>query len=364
MIVIISVSLLAIILTYLETANGLKCGMKIGFILLTIIASIQFCVGSDYITYYNKYVEVSNSVYTFNDVLDGGIHSDIGWSFLIWLFSFIDYGFFWLVALLAIIENGIYYNFIHKYVDKKWWTLSVFLYTICTSMYLMNFTMLRQALADAIFLACWPLIINRKWFPALLVLYLNTFIHSSAKIILPFAFWGYLPLKNTKLISIAYAGFLLALYLWGGLVNDIVAPFFEMEEFKHFADRYEADTRTVGYGGLGFWIYLIPVALSVAYFITNKTDDNKRKSLVAISAIGSLILPFGTVMPMIGRLTNYFVAFRLAAYPSIYQSVKNVIIRQVLLWLIILIIIYDYYVFFNDPIWASYTTFRTIFEVI
>lgn len=366
MIVIISVSVLAIILTYLETHNGLKSGMKIGFILLTIVASIQFCVGSDYISYYNNYLEVSNSTYsyTLEDALNGKIHNDTGWSLLIWLFSFIDYGFFWLVALLAVIENSIYYNFIHKNVDKKWWTLSVFLYTICTSMYLMNFSMFRQAFVDAIFLACWPLIINKKWLQSLIILFICTFIHSSATIILPFAFWGYLPLKNTKLLGFAYAGLLLALYLFGGLVNDIVAPFFNMEEFKHFALRYENDKRTVGFGGLGFWIYLIPVALTIAYFITNKTNENRGKSIVAISAIGSLILPFGTVMPMIGRLANYFVAFRLCAYPIIYQSVKNIPIRIILLWLIIMITIYDYYIFFNDPIWVSYTKFRTIFEVI
>jgi len=364
MLVILTVSLLSILLTYFETIGKLRGGMLLGFIFLTAVASIQYRVGSDYITYYHNYLDVASCDYTIEEVLAGEAHRDIGWGLILWLFSRVQHGFFWIIALIAIFENAIYYNFIHKYVDKKWWTFSVFLYSICTSMYLMNFTMLRQALADAIFLACWPLIINKKWIPSLIILYLATFIHSSAKIILPFAFWGFMPLKKAKIWGIVYALVMISLYLFGELINDIVAPFFEMEDFKHFAVRYGNDSRKVSFGGLGFWIYMVPVILMVYYFITNKEDDKKTKSLVAISAVGSLIMPFGVVLPMIGRLANYFVAFRLAAYPTVYQSLQNNVYRKVFLSLLILITIYDYYIFFSDPIWVSFTTYRTIFEVI
>lgn len=364
MIVIISVSILAIILTYLEANSRLKSGMKIGFILLTIVASIQFCVGNDYITYYKNFLEVKDSSYSLAEIIEGRAHRDIGWGILIWLFSHVKNGFFLLVALLATLENLIYYRFISKYVDKRWWAFSVFLYTICTSMYLMNFTMLRQALVDAIFLACWPLIISKKWVPTLFILYLCTFIHGSSKVLLPFVFWGFIPFKSTKFWGIAYAVSLMALYLFGGFVNDILEPFFEMEDFKGYVATYGNDNRKISFGGIGFWIYLTPVILTVCYLITNKTSDKSTKSLVCISAIGSLILPFGTVIPMIGRLANYFVAYRLSAYPTIYQSAQNTILREVLLWLIILITIYDYYIFFEDPTWVAFTEFRTIFEVI
>lgn len=362
MFVFIFVSLFAILFTFLEVKGQIRKGMKYGFVLLTIIASLQYYVGSDYVSYYNNYLEVASSNYSFSDVLQGNVYKEQGWGLLIWIFSRIPYGFFIFIAVLAIVENMIYYNFIRNYVDKKWWVFAVFLYTICTSTYLMNFAMLRQALVDAIFLACWPLIIKRKYFIVLIILFLCTFIHSSAKIILPFAFWGILSFKKTKLWGIGYAILLAALYLYGGLVNEIVTPILNMDDFQTYVERYGDGERKASYGGIGFWIYMTPVAVSVYYLIVSRHDVWENKSLVAISAIGALILPFGVVMPMIGRIANFFVAFRLAAYPIIYQSVKNITIRRVLLFLIIFITIVDYFYFFDDPTWKSFTIYRTIFE--
>ncbi len=362
MFVLIFVSILAILFTFLEVKGQIKNGMKLGFVLLTIIASLQYYVGSDYVSYYNNYLEVASSNFSFSDVLQGYVYKEPGWGLFIWIFSHIPYGFFLFIAVLAIVENIIYYKFIRNYADKRWWVFSVFLYTICTSTYLMNFAMLRQALVDAIFLACWPLILKRKYLIVLVILFLCTFIHNSAKIILPFAFWGMLSFKRTKLWGIGYALLLVVLYLYGGLVNDIVTPLLNMDDFQMYAETYGADDRKVGYGGLGFWIYMTPVAVSIYYFIVNKNDCVKNKSLVAISAIGALILPFGVVMPMIGRVANFFVAFRLVAYPIMYQSVENTTVRRGLLFLIIFITIVDYFYFFNDPIWKSFTTYRTIFE--
>ena len=157
MYIVIIISLIALFLTYQESVGRNKWGMKAGFILLTILACIHYDYGNDYMKYYELAKSFDNMPFDLMAIMEGEYFRDPGWVIINVLFNYVG-GFFTLVAVLSIFQGAVFYRFIKGNVDKKWWWMGMYIYAICTSFYVLNFSMLRQGLAVAIFLACYPLI--------------------------------------------------------------------------------------------------------------------------------------------------------------------------------------------------------------
>ena len=230
-----------------------------------------------------------------------------------------------------------------------------------TGLYLMNFSMMRQGLVVCLFLGIWDLIKNRKWWWALLIMYLCSFIHLSAIILLPFAFWGYLPKLNGKVWAIVYGVLLIFLWTSGETLNNIFMSGLSLEEFQEYAATYE-DIGTVGPTGIGFIINLLPFLVALYYLLTDKTYKDKQ-NIVLLSLLSFIIAPFAQIIPMVGRIGIYFTIYNIAAIPIIYRSIKKIELRYGLLSVFIIITLYDYWLFFNQGVYVrGYYTFHTIFE--
>ena len=264
MFVVISFSILALLLTILESRGIIKGGMKLGFILVTVLAVIHYDYGSDYMSYLNRYKQITAVPFQFTSLLNGD-YSDVGWTLLNYAFSHFG-GFFMLVAVLSILQNVLVYKIIANNVSRKWWPLAVCIYLFSTSFYLLNFSMLRQGLVIIIFLSLWPMIRDRKWLFVLSVLYICSSIHSSALILLPFAFWGFLPTKNNKLMVLAYIFLYFSLWLGKDFMNNIFNSMLVIDEFDAYADTYDHETGDgVSFWGIGFIINLIPLIIALYY---------------------------------------------------------------------------------------------------
>ena len=121
--------------------------------------------------------------------------------------------------------------------------------------------MMRQGFVLIIFLGMWKYIKDKKWWIPLIVLYLCSFIHGSATVLIPFAFWGYLPMRNTKYIGIGYVTLLVGLFLFKDSLNYIFEFAISLDDgFSEYADRYENDDKGLKFG-IGFLINLIPFFL-------------------------------------------------------------------------------------------------------
>ena len=87
--------------------------------------------------------------------------------------------------------------------------------------------------------------------------------------------------------------------------------------------------------------------------------------MVILSILNFAILAFSRMLPIVGRIGSYFVVFNLAAIPITYGSIKQINVRNALLFFYILVVVYNYLSFFNNPTWVEhYTTFKTIFSVL
>lgn len=189
-------------------------------------------------------------------------------------------------------------------------------------------------------------------------------MHGSALVLLPFAFWGFIPMNRAKYVGICYAVLLVLLWFFGDALNTIFQFAMTMDEgFSEYADRYE-DGNTGLKLGLGFIINMIPFILSVLFFLSKDENHSvNEKSLVALAAISFLIIPFGQIITLVSRISTYFGIFSIASLPLIYGNIKNPMARMGLISLYVLITVYDYWLFFNEGAFVkSYSSFHTIFS--
>ena len=362
MLIVCSASIIALLLTYLESHRNMKGGLWWGFFIVTLLACIHYDYGNDYMPYYNLFYEITKYPFSL-DILNEDVYRDPGWTLLCYIFKHIG-GFFMMVAALSIIQNICIYKFIKSEVEKTWWPMAVFTYLFCTSFYLLNLSMLRQAFIVCVFLGLWSSIKNRKWITSLLVLVGCSFIHSSALVLLPFAFWGFIPAKKGRFLALISVVLLMLLWVNDSLIENILSQFMRIEEFKGYAGTYEeirgGDELTLG---LGFIINMIPFILSVL-FLWRRDTSAMDKLLVFLANIGFMVTPFSQVIPMASRVGIYFGIYRIAALPIIYKAISNKWIRLVLILLFLFITLYDYYLFFNQGSFAEkYREFHTIFSV-
>lgn len=365
MYVVVFFSLIAFLLTYLESKGQMKYGMKVGFILLTILGAIHYDYGNDYMPYYELANQVTSYSFDLSKILAGDYYRDSGWVLLCWLFKPFG-GFFVMVAVLNVIQNCVVYKFIKRNVELKWWPLAIFIYLFVTSFYLMSFSMMRQMFVVIVFLGMWKYIILRKWWIPLIVLYLCSYVHGSAIVLLPFAFWGFIPMDKAKYVGVGYVTLLIVLWLFHETLSNIFQFAMTLDDgFSEYAYRYENDEKGLKLG-LGFIINMIPFGLSIMFLLSKKNNYSyQTKSLVALGAISFLITPFGQIIRLVSRLGSYFGIFGLASIPLIYGNIKNRIMRLGLLFIYILITLYDYYLFFADSVFSEkYSTFHTIFSQI
>ena len=363
MFVVIFCSVLALVLTYFNSNDKIKWGMKLAFILITLLGVIHYDYGNDYMSYYRLYNQVTSYNFNLNAILEKEYYRDPGWVILCFLFKPIG-GFFMMVAILNIIQNTIVFRFIKVNVHKEQWTFAVFVYLFVTSFYLMSFSMMRQMFAMIMFLGMWKYIIRRQWWIPLIITYLCSLVHGSALVLLPFAFWGFIPMKNAKYIGIAYVILLGVLWIFGNTLNEMFQFAMAMDDsFSEYADRYE-DSDTGLKLGLGFVINMIPFVLSCMFLLSKESKHTyQEKSLVALAAIAFLIMPFGQIIQLIGRVASYFSIFSLASIPLVYGNIKNKGIRKIFVTLCVFITMYNYYLFFLEGVYEEkYSTFHTIFS--
>ena len=365
MYLVIFCSLIALLLTYLESMDQLKGGMKWGFVIVTILGMIHYDYGNDYMSYYDVYKQVTSYSFDLPGILAGDYFREPGWTLLCWFFKPIG-GFFMMVAVLNLVQNIIVYDFIKKNVNKRWWTVAVFVYLFATSFYLMSFSMMRQLFALIVFLGMWKYIEDRKWWIPLVVFWLLSFIHSSAIILIPFAFWGFLPVNKGKVVGISYAVLLLFLWFSQNFLNDIFSYALTLDDdFAQYADTYGNDNNVLKIG-MGFVVNMIPFVLSILFLLDKKQNYSKsHKLMVSLAAISYLITPFAQIIPLTGRLGMYFSIYTIGSIPLIYSNIRKKEIRVVLLSLCLFMFFYDYIIFFSNPVWVDkYTNFHTIFEVL
>lgn len=360
--VVVACSFIALFLTYFESKGQVRNGMFYGFALVTFLGMVHYNYGNDYMSYFDIFKDVTSYHFNFNAIIGRDYYNDPGWVLLCFLFKPFG-GFFMLVAVLNLIQNAIVYNFIKKYIEKKWWALGVFTYLFVTDYYLLSFSLMRQMFVIVVFLGMWKYIVERKWWIPLVVFYLCSYVHGSALILLPFAFWGFVPMNDSRYLGFGYAILLLGLWLLGDMLNDIFLFALTMDDsFMQYSETYGNVDKGLKMG-LGFVINMIPFVLSIKFLLSKKDYSWQQKSLVAMGAISFLVAPFSQIIRLVSRVGYYFGIYTIASLPLIYKDIENVYLRRALIVCYVIMTMYSYYNFFNEGVYSlPYSEFHTIFE--
>ena len=367
MIVVVSASLIAILLTYLDSRGLLKNGMSLGFILVTILGCIHYNYGNDYIGYHEMYDEITSLPLRLDYLLDNTYNRDPGWVVLNHFFKNIG-GFFMMVAVLNIFQNLIYYDFIKENVEKKRWVFAMMIYLMSDSLYILNFSMMRQGLAIALFILSWKYIRRKRVVPALMILLIASSMHRSAQMILPFVLLAIIPINN-KIAVLTYISLIIALYFSTNLLSDAFTSLNTLDELqgKQSLEYYSrtSESDDLSSIGLGFILNMIPFVVALWILLRNESImDNTHKMLIVISMVSFLVAPIGQALSIVGRFGMYFDAFKIAAIPYIYSLLPKKW-NQVVTAIFLLMLIYGYVSFFRSPVWIKdYSTFHTIFSVL
>ena len=366
MYLVILITLIAIFLTFLDSRGKMKNGMSWGFVLVTLLGCIHYDYGNDYMGYQTMFKEITMLPLSIDSLVNDEYGHEPGWVILNHLFSHLG-GFYVMVAVLNVIQNAIYYRFIKDNVHKNNWTIAVMIYLMSTSLYILNFSMMRQGLAISLFVLAWSFIKKKRLIPTLLIIGIASSIHYSAQVLFPFALLPFIPL-NKKVISVIYVVLIVALYLSSNLLSDTVEAIAAIEDLKsaQSLEYYQSNNSTTVTYGLGFVINLLPFVIAIwGLFKRGQLINDEKKMLMMLSMVSFLVAPFAQVLQLLGRFIMYFSAIDVAAIPFIYSLLPNKKVHQFLMAIYIFMLAYSYIMFFLSDVYSKqYSTFHTIFEVL
>lgn len=380
---VLSCCIISIFLAWRESKGHLKNGLKIGFIIITLVSALRYDYGADYLGYINDFKEAS--YYTISDYLSFNENiREPGWFLLMKLFEPVGpYVFF---AFLAIITSCIYYRFIKENVGRKDYWLAMSIYLLNFDLFVLQQSMMRQAFAMALFVQGFHYIkqINSALYsdrvqlsslykgkresfvkPLIkltLLLSFIVFIHQSSMVLIPVSLIAFVPMRKGKIVAIVM--FLAFCLLW--VSSSYVAPIFEqlmaIEAVAFYGEKYITDDGAQF--GIRQMLSFIPFFVSL-YYLWDRKTSTINKPLVVISMFGVLVLPFAGLLQLISRIAYYFDAFTVAAYPIVYKNIKNKYIRYALIALFLLIFIYMWLDKSKNPIWdGKFIEYHTLFGIL
>ena len=339
--------------------------MLYGFILVTVLGCIHYNYGNDYMGYLSWYMDITRYPLTWASLLADDYGHEAGWVVLNHLFSHLG-GFYMMVAVLNVIQNVIYYYFIKNNVQKKDWPIAVMVYLMSTSLYILNFSMMRQGFAIALFIAAWSFIKKKRLIPSLLIILFASSIHYSAQVLFPFVLLPFVPFGK-RVIAGIYVVLIIALYLSSTLLNSTFETITSIDELQSVEslDYYMMKNNGVSYG-VGFVINLLPFIISMwGLFARTNLIDNEKKMLIMLSMISFIVAPFAQILQLLGRFGMYFNAYNIAAIPFIYSLLPNRRLYRVLMGIYLFMLVFSYIMFFRSDVYSTaYSTFHTVFEVI
>lgn len=352
MVVVFFLGLFSMFFAWIEYYGHFRNGLKISFSLIFIFLALRYNYGNDYNAYYAGFLEIGKSNRV--EYINNSDHFEVGWIFLNWLFRHL--GFFTMTALLALFNCFIYYCFIKKFVPKKYYWLSIFLYIFNPGFMLIHCTAMRQSVAISIFIFSIEYLYNKDAIRYFLCIGMASLFHNSALILLPAYFLGFINLKINKLTGVIFLATFISLFLF----QKSLTPYLSMFINTYFR-KYEVyqDAAIVG-SGLGV-LYLSALFILLLYYGGNQ--KNETALIVYLSIISFMFIPLSLFIEIIGRVGMYFQVATIIAYPIILVSIKNPVQKKIFLTILLFMTSYTFFQFFYSGVYKdAFGTYKTIFS--
>lgn len=351
----IIISLIAVLFAFLARYKRFSYGLEVAFLILTVFVAIRYNWGNDYAGYLESFKYVGRFSRFDPEILG----TEVGWNFLYYIFQPI--GFFGFTIVLTVFEYYVLYRLVKRYVPRDWYWLSIFIFTFNTALLLVTSSMMRQFLAIMIVILALDYIIKKKWYIALILIYLASLFHTSALVLLPFSFVGFLNFKISNKNAIIIFGVYLVLYYTAAvLFKDYFNVLLALEQFEKY-EIYLDDKQGTGGTGLGVIFNMLLLFLLLLY---HKFQHPKVRILFLLFFVSNFFYLFGSIAPLTGRLGYYFSILMIVVYPRLFKTMKNDIWFYPILLGYFLFSIYGFFRFFDPSgIWyKAFYNYQTIFS--
>lgn len=333
----------------------------IPFIVLFLFSSLRYQYGNDY----NNYLRM------FNLTKIGVNYSNIenGYELLNKIFP----NFYLLVFALSFFYIAVIYWLIKNNVKKEYIWISVFVFCINPSLFLVNLSALRQCIAMCLFVIATENIIDKNLVRYVVIILFATLFHKSAVLLLPIYFVINTKSFNRKHVAaiIVIVGVLFFRFDIPKLVNRVIAWFGNSNYTYYASSNITNSLRATILSSL----YMIYVLLNI-----NKISGEKAV-YIKLYLIGTILGVMAFRMSMLTRIQMYFDIFSVVAIPAIIEqipmtgriyikrnrpiaTVLDLRNRYILPCTLVLIYLLRYYSFFTNPMWSSFRTYKTILSLI
>ncbi|KUO68033.1 MAG: hypothetical protein APF83_12185 [Lutibacter sp. BRH_c52] len=352
MITVIIVGILAVFFAYLAQFKKTKNGLKVSFFLIFLFLAFRYDFGNDYKGYLEKF-QFLNTFGLENYLIWDT--SEIGWAYLNYIF--IPFGFFAMVAALALLNSLIYYNFIKRYVPVKFYWLGVFIYIFDPYLMLIHASAMRQSLAISLVVLSFNYLYKKDFLRFILIILISSFFHRSALIMLiliPLIIYHW---KINLRVAIIFCAIFIILFGAGSFImastNDFLQLF--LIRYEHHLEKEIELNQGIGLGVALQFIILI-ITLYFARFQNREADI-----LFKIYVISFIFIPLSLYIWLISRIGFYFTIFSIAVIPIIASGIKNKLFGKIVPLMFVGFTLFKFFQFFLSEIWIeNYGVYKSI----
>jgi len=350
MILVTSVNMLIVFCSYLSKYRHFKYGLEIGFFLLICFYSVRYNYGNDYFAYLSSFEEI-NSYGSFSWIL-----YEPGWVLLNKVFE--PLGFFSLVIFLTILQSFVYYFFIKKYIPTNYYWIAVFVYLFNTDIFLIQLSMMRQALAIAIVFFSLKYLQEKKIIAVVALIILAAQFHKSAYFTLLIVLLPYLKFKIGKISAIIILSLFISLFYIHKYIEPIAAVFVQdsFDEYMVYLDNEEIKLGS----GLGV---VVQLCFLMFFLYAVKRQEHNISLFFKISIISFLFIPLSFVVDLIVRVGMYFSVANIISFSYVSKELKQTLIMKMLFMVLLILFTFHNYInfFYSETYHEFYFDYQTIF---
>ncbi len=276
--------------------------------------------------YRKSFLSLPTSLAQMNEVVSGET-KDRGFTVFEMLFKvFIsqsDKVFFLVIASIQIICLVYIYR---KYSNHYW--LSVFLFVASTDYIAWMHNGMRQFLAATILLACFPLILKKKYVLLIFIILIVSTIHMTALLMLPFIFivqgsaWN----KKTILFILAVIAAVVFLDSFTGFLTAAM----ENSQYSAETSDFLSDD---GVNIIRVCFYAVPTVASLIFRKKIQIENNPIINIcvnMSIASTGFYVIGYFTSGIYAGRIPIYFSLYNYVLYPWILENCFTKTVQRVL----------------------------------
>ena len=315
--------------------------------LIILTSTFAYRLGSDAPRYMDTFdyniPRLNNLSWSFINNFNG--RWNIGMILMMSICKTIIPSFYFFKFIYACILNITVFHFFAKNSNYKYMAV---LFYIGMHAFYFNYEIFRESMAVCVFLWAYPFLLKHNYYYYYLFCIIAILFHSSAFIafFLPLI----LLLKVGKKSTLIFVSLIcIVLFLISERLNSYIGSFLTISEnlvdsYSHYLESEKYGSSRISIGMLFSYVVNIIIPIIMLYIIPKKQGE---KSYYVMVLVMPILVLLSQIVPIIDRLTNYFIIFSVLFYIEIFDFFAKIIVKRngsyVFLFLCVVYVSFSFY---------------------